>query len=274
MGENGGVASNHIRVELDTEIDPLIGGVSVAGKVYKKDSGAMVHMRYLGSYAVLYVMDGGGWYEDERGYRSKVSKGDVLIIHPDVGHRYGPAPGQHWHELYLVFQGPIFDLWRDAGYLKSGLWKGESQVMEEWGKELEEYLKMYAMNQAHLVSALQLMIAKLSSITYSGTKKIRRDHWSTLAMKQLAGSDRDLHEIAGELGMSYEHFRKSFKKEVGLSPLQYRNKQLAIRAYHLIVGSEDSVKEIARKLGFYDDAYFSKFFKKYYGVAPNEVRSM
>lgn len=253
----------------------MIGGVTVAGKVYKdKESTAMTHMRYLGSYAILYLLDGSGWFEDERGYRSKVGKGDVLILHPDVGHRYGPGPEERWVELYCVFSGPIFDLWHSAGYMKAGLWKGELSAMAEWGADLEKCLYEYAQKQAQMVSALQLMIAKLGEITYSGTQKIKRDHWSVVAMRKLAGTEADLHGIATELGMGYEQFRKSFKKEVGLSPLQYRNKQLAIRAYHMIVGSDISVKEISGKLGFYDDAYFSKFFKKYYGVAPNEVRSM
>lgn len=253
----------------------MIGGVSLAGTVYKgKNATVMKHMRYLGSYAIVYLMDGSGWFEDERGYRSKVSKGDVLIIHPDVGHRYGPGPDEYWDELYLVFGGPIFDLWHSAGYLKSGLWKGELSNMLAWGRELEKYLVDLGKKQSQLVAALQLMIAKLGEITYSGTTKIKRDHWSVVAMKMLAGTKLELEEVAAELGMSYEHFRKSFKKEVGLSPLQYRNKQLAIRAYHMIVGSDVSVKEISGKLGFYDDAYFSKFFKKYHGVAPNEVRSM
>lgn len=74
-------------------------------------------MRVLGSYALVYVVGGGGEYSDARGTRRQVSEGDLIWVFPDIPHAYGPARGGRWDEIYLVFDGPVFDLWRQRGLL-------------------------------------------------------------------------------------------------------------------------------------------------------------
>lgn len=70
---------------------------------------------------------------------------------------------------------------------------------------------------------------------------------------------------------SYDYLRKLFKKEIGVTPHKYLNdKRLQIAAESLSSSCNDgyNIAEIARQCGFREPLYFSRMFKKKYGVAP------
>ncbi len=79
-------------------------------------------------------------------------------------------------------------------------------------------------------------------------------------------------EIAASLGLGYENFRKLFKEETGISPLQYL---LDIRFHYAqrLLTEGCSVKETAAAVGYADPYIFSKQFKKYIGHAPSYYKS-
>lgn len=247
------------------------GGVTMAG-IIKKRGNAMKDYRHLGAYAVVQLIDGSGWYEDERGYRAKLRKGDVVVILPDVGHRYGPEEGQLWEEFYMVFNGPIFDLWRQSGILKSGLWKDHDGNLLDWGKRAMAAVETHGKQPLRLICETQIILAELRDYNPEEAVNSVKDAWCINAMKLLGGAELDIRSVAQEVGMGYENFRKAFKRKVGMSPNQYRQKQLATRAWHLISGSDKPMYEIAEQLGFCDEYYFSRFFKKQLGINPSDVR--
>ncbi|BDS06088.1 hypothetical protein NT6N_11280 [Oceaniferula spumae] len=261
---------NHQKFPLSQSGSGL-GVVSEAGTI-SKTGGAMKVYRHLGSYAVVQLLNGSGWYEDERGYRAKLAKGDVLVIFPDVGHRYGPEEGERWEEFYMVFHGPIFDLWRHSGVLRSGLWKDIDGTLLHWGKRAMAAVVNYEKHALQLICEVQMSLAELRDHSQEDADIREKDVWCANAMKLLGNSDLDIQSVAKEVGMGYENFRKAFKKKVGMSPNRYRQKQLATRAWHLISGSKKPMYEIAEQLGFCDEYYFSRFFKKHFGTNPSELR--
>ena len=87
----------------------------------------------------------------------------------------------------------------------------------------------------------------------------------------------ELDEYLHSLPFSYEYLRKRFKKEVGITPHQYlQNKRLQTAADWLVRNQEDSsnITEIAHLSGFSEPLYFSRMFKKRYGVAPSFYAEM
>jgi len=77
-----------------------------------------------------------------------------------------------------------------------------------------------------------------------------------------------------KLPLNYDYVRKLFKKEVGISPHEYLNGLRMARARELIANgvsnsySRYTVSQIAEACGFADPLYFSRAFKKYYGISP------
>ncbi len=87
----------------------------------------------------------------------------------------------------------------------------------------------------------------------------------------------ELEEYLRSLPFSYEYLRKRFKKEVGITPHQYlSDKRLQTAADWLARSQEDStnITEIAHLSGFSEPLYFSRMFKKRYGVAPSVYAEM
>lgn len=71
---------------------------------------------------------------------------------------------------------------------------------------------------------------------------------------------------------SYDYLRKLFKKELGVTPHQYlSDKRLQTAAEMLSYGYRDNnnIAEIAMLCGFREPLYFSRMFKKKFGVAPS-----
>lgn len=81
-----------------------------------------------------------------------------------------------------------------------------------------------------------------------------------------------LEKISAEFYISKSNLSHAFKKEVGLSPMQYMMQRRIGEAQSLLVETSTAIQDIEYKLGFSDSAHFSKMFKKYVGVTPNEYR--
>ena len=83
--------------------------------------------------------------------------------------------------------------------------------------------------------------------------------------------DFELDEYLCTLPFSYDYLRKLFKKELGVTPHKYlSDKRLEIAASCLSSDSDGrNIAEIAHLCGFREPLYFSRMFKKKYGVAPS-----
>ena len=80
----------------------------------------------------------------------------------------------------------------------------------------------------------------------------------------------DLNLFLSTLPFSAGYLKKVFKKETGLTPLQYlTDKRLENAANNLAMsGGKGNISEIAYQCGFIEPLYFSRLFKRKYGVSP------
>ncbi|MBN1411322.1 MAG: helix-turn-helix domain-containing protein [Spirochaetales bacterium] len=81
-----------------------------------------------------------------------------------------------------------------------------------------------------------------------------------------------LKEIASHVFLSTSHLQHLFKSETGQSITRYLNRVRMEKATGLLKEARLNISEIAFELGFNDACYFSKAFKKFYGVAPTEFK--
>lgn len=63
-----------------------------------------------------------------------------------------------------------------------------------------------------------------------------------------------------------------FKKEIGISPIKYKNHLRIEQAKLLIASGECSNREIAEMLGFENIHYFSRVFKMHTGFSPSQYK--
>ena len=82
----------------------------------------------------------------------------------------------------------------------------------------------------------------------------------------------ELDKYLQSFPFSYDYLRKLFKKELGETPHKYlSDKRLQTAADMLSYGYSDSnnIAEISHMCGFREPLYFSRMFKKKFGVAPS-----
>jgi AraC-like DNA-binding protein len=79
-------------------------------------------------------------------------------------------------------------------------------------------------------------------------------------------------EIAEAVGASEDYLSRVFSRELGLAPWDYLNRYRIQRAKELLRRTNDSIRSIAHQVGFKDQAYFSRVFRKQTGSSPNGYR--
>ncbi|NBD25431.1 helix-turn-helix domain-containing protein [Paenibacillus glycinis] len=80
----------------------------------------------------------------------------------------------------------------------------------------------------------------------------------------------DMDEVSRIARMSYSAFSKYFKRSIGVSFVDYVNRQRIRKAEHLLVTRPGSVAEIAADVGFANMAHFYELFKRYSGCTPKQ----
>lgn len=82
----------------------------------------------------------------------------------------------------------------------------------------------------------------------------------------------DINELASNSCLSKDHFIRMFKKEMKTTPLDYINKKKIEKAKLLLLTEKKQIKEVSYLLGFEDQTYFNRLFRKYTGTTPKDYR--
>lgn len=77
--------------------------------------------------------------------------------------------------------------------------------------------------------------------------------------------------LCRDIGMSERQLQRKLKAISNKSPIQLISSVRLHRAKELLLGSEDTIAEIAFQTGFSSPSYFSKCFKKEFGVSPSSL---
>lgn len=84
--------------------------------------------------------------------------------------------------------------------------------------------------------------------------------------------DTSLYALAGYVHLCPEHLLRVFKKQEGITILQYINDLKLTYAMQMLTETDVQIKEISSRLGFTSAGYFGRFFKSKIGVTPNVYR--
>lgn len=85
--------------------------------------------------------------------------------------------------------------------------------------------------------------------------------------------DIKIPELAELENLSLSRYNALFRKNMGCSPVEFITETRMTAACELILITDMSIKEIGQTCGYPDPHFFSKVFKKRFGVSPTEYRS-
>ena len=235
--------------------------------------------RSIPEYGVLYITQGKGVFESKATGVKEITPGNIVILFPNVWHRYRPADDAYWTYHWVHFEGD----------LASQIFEGEKitpekPILQTGLNEsiLHAFLTLWDRAQSEPLGYQQLLAASVIEILGIALAAHRAgpnpDRQSAVAreaaqvIEQHVESPLDMKELASSLYLSYDRFRHVFKQHTGMAPYQYQLEVRISRAKMLLTGTQLSVKEVAGLLQFEDPYHFSRIFKKKTGVSPTEWR--
>lgn len=265
---------------LESPLRTEAGEIQLAGALQDVRGLDPKAMRVLGSYALIYLVKVDGYYVDAKNGARALVSGDVVTIFPDLPHAYGPKDNQPWDQIYFVFNGPQFDLWRKAGLLSPDRPVRHLEPVDYWTGRLAEIVAPEAGHTpAAAMRAFGRFTALLSDMIASDQEAASgatQEEWLTEAQRLLGAHGArgwlTPQQVAKEVGMSYDNFRKQFTARLGSSPGQFQKRRRIDRACSAIYQGNRTLKQLAEELEFCDVFHFSKAFKQVVGVSPSEFR--
>ena len=129
--------------------------------------------------------------------------------------------------------------------------------------EIQEELVHYSEQMLHLVYTLK---GSSSSAIVRRTKEYVKTHYSD--------EELCLEQIADALDVNLQYMCFLFKKQTDMTIGNYILQTRMDMAGKLLQRTTCNVSEVAQKVGFLDVSYFSKCFKKYFGVSPKQYQNV
>ena len=134
-----------------------------------------------------------------------------------------------------------------------------------------------ASNNMELQTRYQIeMIVELTKAVHN--HKLSLDKYSPPIQKVIEyinlhlGDQISNEELAVSANMSISHLAKVFKKETGETMTQYIAHMRCKKAANLLKKTDLPIQEISSYVGYSDNNYFVKVFKKNYAMTPTEFR--
>ncbi|AYG68375.1 AraC family transcriptional regulator (plasmid) [Rhizobium sp. CCGE531] len=212
---------------------------------------------------------------ENRNYR--VNSGDTLLVLVPHNHRYWLEKGERWEYFWISMNG------EEALRIHRLILSAAGPV-----------LKLQPTTVDHLADCGLRLVrgattpASASAIAYEAAMALYDDVFGSHAFAadrsamQIvidhidANLDKPLpvDELAKVSGLSRAHFSRVFAESEGLSPAEFVLQQRMQRAAKLLTKAAFiPVKEVAIMSGFDDANYFSKVFRRIYGINPTEFRT-
>ena len=136
------------------------------------------------------------------------------------------------------------------------------------------------LNRKHLIlSALgDLLIGYITAFSAEREHSPVVEFVRAEIIKGISDTSFSIKDCLKKMPLNYDYIRKLFKKEIGVYPSEYLLKERMALAGQLLSSgisnrfSHYSISQIAEACGYSEPLYFSRVFKKYYGVSPSEYK--
>lgn len=146
----------------------------------------------------------------------------------------------------------------------------------------EDFLENYSKKADNCASAEELFDYLIRVITASydeAAKQKRQDQNRPIRMakqyiEEHYAESLTLEQVSGVVGLSPSYLSTVFKKDTGVTFLEYLSSVRMDMAKQLLKNTSFTVADICEKVGYSDVRYFTKSFKKYSGLKPNEYRKL
>jgi len=143
------------------------------------------------------------------------------------------------------------------------------KLVDSWNAKLPGYEFVTKTLLQQLLIAISQNIRKQNQ-KYSTSLKMEK---IIKYMHQNINNRVTLTELSELVQLSSPYLSRTFKETTGYCVMEFFNKMKIDKAKELIIEGNKKVKDVAQVLGFTDEFYFSRIFKKIEGISPSEYCS-
>lgn len=144
--------------------------------------------------------------------------------------------------------------------------------------ELVNHQARYRLEANRWLSEIALLLSTRFSRPLTSSPKRGADKWSRRIERVVARIDANyqrrlsLHDVAAAEFVSEAWLSRLFRKEVGMSFMQYMTALRLNKAAEQLIATRKPVQQIAQEQGFASTRIMSDLFKRLHGVTPRQFR--
>lgn len=229
---------------------------------------------YYPYYIFEYILSGRGTLEiNSVSYRPE--KGDIYIVHKGRPHKYYSDAKDPWRKIWFTATGPLISQLMMTYNLNNVFcMKGPGLL-----RHFENMQVLLKSRDPELQKKSTLVFHELMFDMYTILSSFDQARSSTaFQIKDYIDNNLEsritLKDICNSVYKSPSQVIRIFKKSYGTTPYGYLLNRRIGAAKLLLQGSDYSIKEIAHRMQFADEHYFSNVFKTRTGTTPTEFRDM
>ena len=234
-----------------------------------------------------YCKNGSGelWFEEEK----KAYRGGMISVIPGgIAHNTMSEGLSYWEYVFIDVEQLLKEwdggkgLFRRgvSGRINAGCLLLEEEQCLEMARLIQEIVREHEQQkpyQKEVIKGLAFSLLMLISRESSEYDEKQNENESSVygriqgvleyVQKEYAGAIYSA-DLAKVVNMSETHFRRLFVQIVDLSPMDYVNMVRVQKACDLMRKNDDSMEQIAVKVGYQTITTFNRNFKKFMGTSP------
>ncbi|MCY9656794.1 AraC family transcriptional regulator [Paenibacillus chondroitinus] len=229
------------------------------------------------SWAFLYIAGGSGFYRLNQGPLQQVEKGCLFFVFPGCVVDFGPEEGGHWDEYYVRFEGNRIQEWLGSWLVQTDIVKRVG-FEEAWIAQLDAMFLLLESGSPTQIDQAALQLEALLFNWMARSKLPQGQAATSKAVDVLQDIATSLYtplnaeQLAHRHHMAVSTLRRLVSQHTGYPLHDYIHRLKMEETKRLLLSTDLPIKEIADALGYPDESYFSRLFKKYGGLAPNHYR--
>lgn len=223
-----------------------------------------------GSWEFIYCTGGEGVFTFEN-FSLPYREGDVVVIPPFTAHTNRGTDG--FTNIHLNMIDPLLSL--SAPFL---IRDDANHFILDAFNAAYYYFSLDAGKQSVLLSTYaSLIVAQVEANQSAVRRSPAVEAIVSSIIRNYPDENYELDVFLRGLPFNYDYLRRLFQKEVGVTPHRFLSDiRLQAAAENLMISADQtsgvSISEISRICGFREPLYFSRLFRKKYGLSPSQFQ--
>lgn len=232
-------------------------------------------------YLIHHIIRGKGSYTIE-GRTYYLEAGDTFLLFPGVESCYRADEKNPWEYAWVGFAGnDAYSMIANTGFSKENPVLNQSEISSELFQKIRA---VYEANGNTFRDAVSMTGALYSLMGFLMKHSMGKEqsknlqvHYVERAVQYIAEQYSypiTVEDVAVYTGVSRSYLFRLFREKMKQSPKEYLLEYRIRQACQLLNQTDLPVGSIAHSVGFEDNLYFSKVFRKYKSCTPSEYRSL